>query len=112
VRCSTSHAPDTADGQRDAPIKAQIAAELQELVQATKRRAEHSKESMGVSTAREAAVQMPLLDAVRDRGKATQEAAFHIPGHKRGAGASEAMLELMGGRTAFQHDLTELPGGY
>eukprot|EP00884_Botryococcus_braunii_P006912 jgi/Botrbrau1/16221/Bobra.0066s0007.1 len=53
---------------------------------------------------------MPLVEAIRDRGRRVTETAFHIPGHKRGAGAPHALVELLGGRAAFQHDLTELPG--
>lgn len=55
-------------------------------------------------------VRMPLVDAVKDRGRREKETAFHIPGHKRGAGAPDALIELLGGKAAFQHDLTELPG--
>lgn len=58
----------------------------------------------------------PLLDAVLARGRASHEAAFHIPGHKRGGeeeGDSSGhlgRLRALAGPTALAHDLTELAG--
>lgn len=66
----------------------------------------------------------PLLDAVLARGAATSQAAFHIPGHKKGgqaeaggaaAGAAPppphlARLASLAGAAALAHDLTELAG--
>jgi protein SDA1 len=54
----------------------------------------------------------PLLDAVARRARSTHEAPFHVPGHKRGAGAPPALAALLGGGGAltFAADLTELAG--
>lgn len=52
----------------------------------------------------------PLLDAVLERGGRSSEAPFHVPGHKRGAGAPPGLRALMGGALAY--DLTELSGGW
>lgn len=50
----------------------------------------------------------PLVEALLLRGS-DGSAPFHIPGHKRGQGASPALLRVVG-RTALSHDLTELEG--
>jgi arginine/lysine/ornithine decarboxylase len=53
----------------------------------------------------------PLLDAVARRARSAHEAPFHVPGHKRGAGAPRALATLLGGGGApFAADLTELAG--
>jgi arginine decarboxylase len=53
----------------------------------------------------------PLLDAIARRARFTREAPFHVPGHKRGAGAPPALAALLGGGAApFAADLTELAG--
>ncbi|KAG2454562.1 hypothetical protein HYH02_000407 [Chlamydomonas schloesseri] len=65
----------------------------------------------------------PLLDAIQERGDSLQEAPFHVPGHKRGAGTPARFASLIkggvegggggGSTTVFsplQYDLTEIAG--
>ncbi|GIL83845.1 hypothetical protein Vretimale_10865 [Volvox reticuliferus] len=54
----------------------------------------------------------PLVDAVRQRGDAGHETPFHVPGHKRGAGAPEGLARLVRPATGsvLQYDLTEIAG--
>ena len=68
-------------------------------------------ESKTAAESREAAPATPatpLVDALLRRA-ADGSAPFHIPGHKRGAGASPALLSVLG-PVALRHDLTELDG--
>lgn len=53
--------------------------------------------------------QLPLLDSVHERGQRQHEAPFHVPGHKRGAGAPPQLAALLG-QEALRCDLTELDG--
>ncbi|KAL0037016.1 hypothetical protein WJX77_009443 [Trebouxia sp. C0004] len=50
----------------------------------------------------------PLLTALKARAEA-QQAPFYVPGHKRGSRVLDGARQVIG-ETAFQHDLTELPG--
>ena len=50
----------------------------------------------------------PLVDAVLERAAATDQAPFHIPGHKRGTAVHPTFRKLMG--TGLAHDLTEILG--
>lgn len=52
---------------------------------------------------------LPLLEAVRERGQRLHEASFHVPGHKRGAGSPPPLSQLLG-EQALHYDLTELEG--
>ncbi|KAG2484609.1 hypothetical protein HYH03_016563 [Edaphochlamys debaryana] len=54
----------------------------------------------------------PLVDAVRERGDAVHEAPFHVPGHKRGAGAPPALQPLLcpARGSVLAYDLTEIAG--
>ncbi|EGK87545.1 aminotransferase class I/II-fold pyridoxal phosphate-dependent enzyme [Microcoleus vaginatus PCC 9802] len=49
----------------------------------------------------------PLLDALRDRTN-QPHAPFYAPGHKRGQGISQPLIDLFGA-TVFRSDLPELP---
>jgi arginine decarboxylase len=49
----------------------------------------------------------PLLDALRDRTN-HPHSPFYAPGHKRGQGISQPLVELLGAQV-FQADLPELP---
>ncbi|MEG4580839.1 aminotransferase class I/II-fold pyridoxal phosphate-dependent enzyme [Microcoleus sp. MON1_C5] len=49
----------------------------------------------------------PLLDALRDRTN-HPHAPFYAPGHKRGQGISQPLIDLFGA-TVFRSDLPELP---
>ncbi|EAZ92540.1 aminotransferase class I/II-fold pyridoxal phosphate-dependent enzyme [Crocosphaera chwakensis] len=49
----------------------------------------------------------PLIDALITL-KNKPDAAFYVPGHKRGQGVSDRLLSLLG-KTVFQADLPELP---
>ncbi len=51
--------------------------------------------------------QTPLLDALRDRTN-HHHAPFYAPGHKRGQGISQALVDLFGA-AVFRSDLPELP---
>ncbi|MEG3919038.1 aminotransferase class I/II-fold pyridoxal phosphate-dependent enzyme [Microcoleus sp. POL10_C6] len=51
--------------------------------------------------------QTPLLDALRDRTN-QPHAPFYAPGHKRGQGISQPLIDLFGA-TVFRSDLPELP---
>ena len=51
--------------------------------------------------------QTPLLDALRDRTN-HPHAPFYAPGHKRGQGISQPLIDLFGA-TVFRSDLPELP---
>ena len=61
-------------------------------------------EEVGAS---ESTREAPLLHALRECAE-TDAAAFHFPGHRRGAGAPPGMAALVGMR-AFAADLPELP---
>jgi hypothetical protein len=50
----------------------------------------------------------PLVDAVLQAGTRSDEAPFHIPGHKRGSSVHPAFRKLMSAGLA--HDLTEILG--
>ncbi|NCJ07954.1 aminotransferase class I/II-fold pyridoxal phosphate-dependent enzyme [Synechococcales cyanobacterium C] len=51
---------------------------------------------------------MPLVSALQTMGQ-RPHAGFYMPGHKRGRGASSALLSLLGSMS-LQRDLPELPG--
>ena len=57
---------------------------------------------------RQACAHGPLTEALL-AARASEVRSFHMPGHKGGAGASEAALALLGG-AAFAADLSELGG--
>ena len=51
--------------------------------------------------------QTPLLDALRDRAN-HHHSPFYAPGHKRGQGISQQLVDLFGA-AVFRSDLPELP---
>ncbi|GIL56474.1 hypothetical protein Vafri_11831 [Volvox africanus] len=54
----------------------------------------------------------PLVDAVQQRGDASHETPFHVPGHKRGARVPEGLARLVrpDNGSVLQYDLTEISG--
>ena len=61
----------------------------------------------------EAPPALPLLEAVRARARRRGEAAFHVPGHRRGRGAHRALRELFRPASADPEEGNEAaPGGF
>lgn len=60
----------------------------------------------------EAPPALPLLEAVRARARRQGEAAFHVPGHRRGRGAHWALRELFRPAAAAEEGNGDTPGGF
>ena len=60
----------------------------------------------------EAPPALPLLEAVRARARRQGEAAFHVPGHRRGRGAHWALRELFRPAAAAVEGNGDTPGGF